>query len=111
MIVVPATDTDVTFAVLVKRRSGCRAVAVVVVPDPLTVPPPAGVPVAVAVFATVPASRSACVSAWVALHAIVEPGRRTATGDAGLHDPSTALASLTAVLKIDTFPALTTVIV
>ena len=69
-----------------------------------TVEPVGEVPAATAVFCTVPASRSACVTVWVAAHVIAAPGARLATGIDGEHEPSVALASVTFTLESVTLP-------
>ena len=63
-----------------------------------------GVPTTDAVLSMVPASRSACVTVWVAVQVVVAPG---ASGVVGQEMP-TAFGSLTVTTVMVTLPALVT---
>jgi hypothetical protein len=75
------------------------------------VPPTGFVPDEFATLCTTPAFRSACVTECEAEHVIDAPGANDATGIAGVHEPSTAFASLTVTLLIVTFPVFVATIV
>src|SRR5438034_26162 len=59
-------------------------------------------------FAYWPASRSACVTVWLAVQLIVPPGARLATGVAGVHVRPVAFGSVTSTLCSVTLPSLVT---
>ena len=63
-------------------------------------------PFTVAVFTMVPASRSACVVAYVAVHVVEAPGARVATGQAIADRP--ASGSVTTIESSVTLPSFVT---
>jgi hypothetical protein len=67
-------------AVFVSETVGVCANGVVTELEDVTAAPVGGVPVAVAVLVTVPASTSSCVSVYVLVQVVVAPGASVATG-------------------------------
>ena len=67
--------------------------------------PPGGVPTTVAVLTTDPASTSACVTVWVAVHVVDAPGASVVDGH---DDAGRCSASVTAMPVIVTLPVLVT---
>src|SRR6478752_584387 len=86
------------------RAAVCVACAVAVSVAGVSVPP-AGVPSAVALLVTVPASRSAWVTVWTAVQVVVSVGARVVASQTGA---GSTLSSLTARSVIVTLPVLVT---
>ena len=68
-------------------------------------PPPGGVPVAVALLSTVPASTSACVIVCVPVQVVLAPGASVVTGQTAA---ASRFASSTTMPVIVTLPVLVT---
>ncbi|GAA4797053.1 hypothetical protein GCM10023307_23630 [Lysobacter hankyongensis] len=93
-------------AVLSTVSAGVCAIGVLVVSGGLVVvPPPGGVPVAVALLFTTPAFTSACVIVCVPVHVVLAPGASVVTGHTAA---ASRFASLIAIPVIVTLPVFVT---
>ena len=104
--VVPAAAKVVGTAVLATVIAGLRAMVTVAVSASVTVGPAGGVPAAVATLTIEPASMSACVTVYVAVHVVAAAGASTATGQVTGDRPGSG--SVTATELSVTLPALVT---
>ena len=99
-IVDPATDPVGTPACLSNVIAGDRVIGVTTELVAVIAEPVGGVPDAVAVLFTVPASTSACVSAYVLVQVVVAAGARVVTGQ----ETVPTFGSLTPTLVSVTLP-------
>jgi hypothetical protein len=100
----PADIPDGAPAVFVNVTAGPDAIVVSVESDDVTAAPDGGVPVAVAVFATCPASTSACVSVYAFVHVVDAAGANCVTG----HVTVPTFGSVTPTLVTVTLPEFVT---
>ncbi|SNT64896.1 hypothetical protein SAMN05216276_114212 [Streptosporangium subroseum] len=111
MTVLPAAATVLGDAVFSNVRPATGfAVTVAVDGSEVTAGPVGGVPEAVAVFTTEPASTSACVTTYVPVHVVVACGRSVVTGQvttAGVPEPENAVSATPSPVNV-VFPVLTT---
>jgi hypothetical protein len=103
-IVEPAVVPDGVPACLSSAIAGDRVTGVLTELVPVTAAPVGGVPVAVAVLFTTPASTSACVSVYDFVHVVDAPGASDATGQ----DTGPTFGSETPTLVSVTLPAFLT---